>query len=389
MSNQGKIGPNKVLVTGASGLIGVAAIEQFLSAGWDVVGVSRRKPALPSGRDFHFLSVDLRDKKAAHAAFEPLTDVTHIAYAALHEKPELVAGWLSKEQIDINNAMLRNVLQPIAENAADFQHISILQGTKIYGVHLHPMPIPARERDAHNDHPNFFFDQEATVREMGARHGFNYTALRPQLVTGPTPGALNVMPAIGVYAAIRREKGEPFSFPGGPSFVWEAADAGLVADVMVWAAQSREAANEAFNVTNGDVFEWRNVWPAMAETLGIETGSDKPVSVAAYLKQNADVWERIVAKYSLRLRSLQELVGQGDQHADFAFAYGAQTGPRAFVSTVKLRQAGFTKTIDTEESFRNALQSLIDRKFLPPAAKRSGQSLSARSSQPSGAPVSA
>lgn len=387
--NQGKIVPNKVLVTGASGLIGVAAIEQFVSAGWDVVGVSRRKPALPSGRDFHFLSVDLRDEKAARVAFEPLTDVTHIAYTALHEKPELVAGWSSKEQIDTNNAILRNVLQPIVRNAADFQHISILQGTKIYGVHLRPIPIPARERDAHNDHPNFFFDQEATVREMGARHGFNYTALRPQLVTGPTPGALNVMPAIGVYATIRREKGEPFSFPGGPSFVWEAADADLVADVMVWAAQSPKAANEAFNITNGDVFEWRNVWPAMAETLGIETGSDKPTSVAAYLKQNADVWERIVAKYGLRLRSLQELVGQGDQHADFAFAYGAPAGPRAFVSTVKLRQAGFTKTIDTEESFRNALQSLIDRKFLPPTANRSGQSLSARSNQPSGAPVSA
>ena len=43
--------PAKVLVTGASGLLGVAAIEKFLSAGWDVVGVSRRKPELPSGRD--------------------------------------------------------------------------------------------------------------------------------------------------------------------------------------------------------------------------------------------------------------------------------------------------------------------------------------------------
>jgi hypothetical protein len=48
-------------------------------------------------------------------------------------------------------------------------------------------------------------------------------------------------------------------------------------------------------------------------------------------------------------------------------------GPRAFVSTIKLRQAGFTKTIDTEEtprnSFCNALKSLIDHKLLPPAAK--------------------
>ena len=367
MSNQRKIVRNKVLVTGASGLLGVAAIEKFLSAGWEVVGVSRRKPELPSGRNVEFLSVDLRDEERARAAFEPLTDITHIAYTALHEKPELLAGWSSKEQIDTNNAMLRNVMEPIVRTAPNFQHISILQGTKIYGVHLHQ--IPARERDARRDHQNFFFDQEAYVREMGAQHGFNYTALRPQLVTGPTPAALNVVPAIGVYAAIRREKGEPFGFPGGPSFVWEAADADLVADVMVWAAQSPKAANEAFNITNGDVFEWRNVRPALAETLGVETGPDMPMSVTVYLEENADIWDQIVAKYDLRSRSLPELVGQGDQHADFAFAYGAPEGPRAFVSTVKRRQAGYTKTIDTEDSFRHALQSLIDHKLLPPAAR--------------------
>jgi hypothetical protein len=45
----------------------------------------------------------------------------------------------------------------------------------------------------------------------------------------------------------------------------------------------------------------------------------------------------------------------------------APEGPRAFVSTVKLRQAGFTETIDTEDSFRHALRSLIDQKLLPPA----------------------
>jgi nucleoside-diphosphate-sugar epimerase len=360
----------KVLVTGASGLLGVAAIEKFLSAGWEVVGVSRRRPELPGGRKIEFLSADLRDKEAARAAFESLTDITHIAYTAIHEKSELVAGWSSKDQIETNNAMLRNVVEPIVRTASNFQHISILQGTKIYGVHLHPIPIPARERDARKDHDNFFFDQEDYVREMGAKHGFNYTALRPQLVTGPTPGALNVLPAIGVYAAIRREKGEPFSFPGGPSFVWEAADAELVADVMVWAAQSPQAANEAFNITNGDVFEWRSLWPALAQTLGVETGADMPMSVAAYLDKNADVWNHIVAKYDLRSRNLRGLVGQGDQHVDFAFAYGAQEGPRAFVSTIKLRQAGFTKTIDTENSFRDALQSLIDRKLLPPAASK-------------------
>src|SRR6476620_2910500 len=76
---------SKVLVAGASGLIGVAAIEAFLASGWDVIGLSRRKPELPSGRDFRFLSVDLRNQKAASQALSPLVDVTHVAYAAIYE----------------------------------------------------------------------------------------------------------------------------------------------------------------------------------------------------------------------------------------------------------------------------------------------------------------
>src|ERR1700756_3863642 len=54
-TNQSKDIPKKVLITGASGLLGVAAIERFLDAGWEVVGVSRRKPELTSGRNVDFL----------------------------------------------------------------------------------------------------------------------------------------------------------------------------------------------------------------------------------------------------------------------------------------------------------------------------------------------
>jgi hypothetical protein len=170
-----------------------------------------------------------------------------------------------------------------------------------------------------------------------------------------------------VYAAIRREKGEPFGFPGGPSFVWETADADVVGQVVAWAAQSPNAANEVFNVTNGDVFEWRSVWPALAQTLGVEPGADQPTSVAAYIRDNADVWARIVAKYGLASGDLHAFVGQGDQHADFSFAYGAPAGPVAFVSTVKLRKAGFNAAVDTRDAFCDALQSFIDRNLLPPA----------------------
>jgi nucleoside-diphosphate-sugar epimerase len=359
---------NKVLVAGASGLIGVAAIESFLSAGWNVVGTSRRRPKLPSGRTFDFISADLRDERAARQALGSLADVSHVAYTAIHENAtDLVSGWSNAEQIKTNNAMLRNVIEPLVSGGAALQHVSILQGTKAYGVHLHPIPIPARESDPRDNHANFFFDQQDYVRDAGAKHGFTYTVLRPQLVTGETQGALNVLPAIGVYAAIRREKGEAFSFPGGPSFVWEAADANLVGQVMVWAAQSPQATNEIFNVTNGDVFAWRSVWPAMAETLGVELGSDEPTSLAAYIRDNADIWSNIVAKYGLASEDLRAFIGQGDQHADFAFAYGAPAGPVAFVSTIKLRKAGFNAAVDTRDAFCASLQSFIDRRLLPPA----------------------
>ena len=359
---------DKVLVSGATGLIGLATVERFLDAGWDVVAVSRRQPKLPSGRSVTALSVDLRDKSATADALGSIDGITHIAYNAVYERPDLISGWSGDEYRHVNNAMLRNTVEPVLANADNFQHISIQQGTKYYGVHLHPIPIPARESDPRDAHENFFHDQEDYVAQMGAQRGFRYTALRPQLVTGSTPGTLNVLPAIGAYGAIRRELGEPFGFPGGPSFVWEAADADLVADVMVWSAESPNAANQAFNVTNGDVFEWRSVWPAIAAALGVHAASDTPLSLAEYLSDKGEVWRRIAERHGLRHSDLHALTGYGDQHADFAFAYGAPAGPRAFVSTVKLRQAGYTKVIDTEQAFSAALKSLIDQKFLPPAS---------------------
>ena len=50
------------------------------------------------------------------------------------------------------------------------------------------------------------------------------------------------------------------------------------------------------------------------------------------------------------------------------FSYG-QTEPPAptYVSTIKIKQAGFTETCNTEESFCFWLQDLMARKILPPA----------------------
>lgn len=359
-----------VLIAGASGLVGAAAVDRFLADGWEVVAVSRRRPEVESDRPFRHLAVDLQDEAACKEAFGALADVTHVVYTAVFEKPGLVPGWTERDHMETNLAMLRHLMEPLTGAARGLRHVNLLQGTKAYGIHLHPMPVPARERFPRDPHENFYWLQEDYVREESARQGWTFTILRPQLIVGPNYGVvMNLPPIIGAYAAIRRAEGRPFGFPGGVSYVWEAVDTRLVADALAWAATAPQAAGETYNLTNGEVFRWRDLWPAMAEVLGVEPGPDEPTRLATFLPEKADVWDRVVAEHGLRPVPMADLVGESHHYADFCFAYGAEAPPPpAFVSTVKIKQAGFTDAYDTEETFRYWLQKLIDRKVLPPPA---------------------
>ena len=230
-----------VLIAGASGPVGAASIDAFLEEGWDVVAASRCKPEIFSARRFRHLPVDLQDEAACQEAFNGIRDVSHIVYAAVFEKPGLIAGWTEKDQMQTNLAMLRNLVEPLSGDEA-LEHVTLLQGTKAYGIHLHPMRVPARERVPRDDHANFYWLQEDYLTEKAAERGFRYTIFRPQLIVGANYGvAMNLPPVIGAYAAICKEEGRAFGFPGGAPYVWEAADTRLVAHAIRWAATTPEA----------------------------------------------------------------------------------------------------------------------------------------------------
>jgi nucleoside-diphosphate-sugar epimerase len=356
-----------VLIAGASGVVGNAALERFLSHnGWSsVVAVSRRKPEIDSIRPFTHLSLDLRDATASREALAQLKGITHIVYAALYEKPGLIPGWQERDQMETNLAMLENCLEPLL--GPSLRHVTILQGTKAYGIHVHPMPIPARERAPRDDHENFYWLQEDYLTGLAAQHGFTWTILRPQLIIGrPWGVAMNLAPIIGVYAAICQDQRLPFGFTGGIPYVWEAVDSRLVADVIEWAATSPFAANEHFNVTNGDVFEWRNLWPGMAEVLGVPPAEDTPQSMAEFLTGKDEIWRAIGERHGLRSIPLADILGESHYYADFCFAHGAtEPPPAAFSSRIKLQQAGFTGCYDTQETFNFWLRDLIHRRLIP------------------------
>jgi nucleoside-diphosphate-sugar epimerase len=364
----------KVLIAGASGVIGQAAMRHFAALpGWDVVGVSRRPPT--DHDPSQWLSLDLGDGSACQTAFSQLHDVTHVVYAAVYELPGLSPGWLDEEVMQRNAAMLSNVMDPLLASA-DVSHVSLLQGTKAYGLH-HPSVgssgarNPLRERHPRVEHPNFYFLQEDYLRAKQEGMSWALTVFRPTVVYGDALGTnMNLIPVIGAWAALLREEGRPLDFPGGmlSSQLKEAVDAELVARALAWAAGSPFASAGTYNLTNGDVFLWQEVWPAIADTFGMAVGGHRPTTLIDELPARQAQWAALVDRYALRSpTSIADFVGYNSLvYADQLLSGRDWPAGPVLNSTIAIRQAGFHDCVDTEDMFRKWFQRLQQERLLPP-----------------------
>jgi nucleoside-diphosphate-sugar epimerase len=353
-----------VLVAGATGLVGYAALKHFVgAANTEVVAVSRRRPP---GVAVRHMALDLSDAAACRDAAGTLRNVTHVVYAALFELPGLVEGWRNDRQIETNDRMLRNLLGPLMAVAPGLRHVTLLQGTKAYGVHVRPLAVPAREgRSEMREQPNFYWAQEDYLRALRIGRDWRFTILRPVLIIGEAiGGAMNLIPALGAHAAVMRERGPILPYPGGAERVSQAVDADLLARAIAWAGDAPAAADETFNVTNGDVFTWPNVWPAIAEAVGMRPGPDEPFLLQSLGRGD---WDRARQRFGLEAPGLAEFVGLSLEYADYQMRYGhTDPGPPAIVSTVKITQAGFHEVIDTEVMFRKWFKLFQTKRLLPP-----------------------
>lgn len=364
---------SKVVVAGASGLVGQAALRHFAAQpGWDVVGLSRRPPLDPGPAAWR--QVDLLDRIACREAIADIGGVTHVVYAAVQEAPGLTSGWLDRDLMERNAEMLSNVMNPVF-SAGMLRHISLLQGTKAYGMH-HPdvgwgrVRNPFREREPRSPHPNFYFLQEDYLRDRQDQHAFGLTIFRPTVVYGGSVGAnMNPLPVIGAWAALLKAEGEPLHFPGPrmSSTVKEAVDADLVARALGWAADHPESSTGTFNVTNGDVFVWPNVWPVIAEAMEMQPGGSRPTYLADWMPTQHARWASIVDRHHLRAPAeLTEFVGYNSLVYTDLLLNGQDPpdGPH-LNSTIAIRQAGFGDCLDTEDMFHSWIRRLRSDRLLP------------------------
>lgn len=344
------------LVVGANGVIASNLIEHLLTLGdWKVIGISRRGGQ--SQENLSYISVDVLDSEQCKNQLSHLKKVTHIFYAAFQDRPT----WA--ELVPPNLAMLVNVVDAVEPVAEHLQHISLMQGYKVYGAHLGPFKTPAKESDGGHMPPEFNVDQQQFLEKRQLGKSWTWSAIRPSVVAGTALGnPMNLVIVIAVYASISKELGLPLRFPGKPGAydkLLEMTDAGLLAKATVWAATNEQCANQAFNITNGDLFRWNDLWPKTAAYFDMETAPPLQMSLQTVMADKETLWKQIQQKYRLNKHSYQELSSWAFGDAVFSWDYDF------FGDGTKARRLGFHEFIDTEQMFFKLFDELKAKKIIP------------------------
>lgn len=355
-----------VLIAGALGVVGRAALEEFERHEGQVIGLSRRKPDFATRAAW--IDLDLTDEAACRDRLTPLAGrVTHLVYCALYEECELVRGWTGRIQIETNLAMLRNSVEPLLGDGSRVENVTLLQGTKAYGVHHGSYKIPARESDPRFIAPNFYYDQEDFLLARAAGRLWSFTVLRPQIVCGfALSNPMNALTAIGVYAAVCGISASPSASRAARPAIRRPSTPACWPAPLRWAGRTPRCRGEIYDIANGDVFCWVDLWPRFARRFGLEPGVAHSFSLAQVMPDHAAVWDRLVARHGLRPYRYDEIVSSW-QFLDYALRHGRTQPHHSIVSTVKARQHGFADCMDTETMFDAIFDRLQDERILPRA----------------------
>jgi nucleoside-diphosphate-sugar epimerase len=344
------------LVVGANGVIGSTLIEHLEELGdWNIIGLSRR-----GGQDrgrLKFISVDLLDAADTSSGLAHLSQVTHIFYAAFQDRP----SWA--EMVPPNLAMLVNLVNAVEPIAKDLVHISLMQGYKVYGAHLGPFKTPAKESDPGHMPPEFNVDQQEFLEKLQIGKSWTWSAVRPSVVGGTALGnPMNLVTAIAVYASISKELGMPLRFPGKPGAydkIMEMTDGTLLAKATVWAATEPQGANQAFNITNGDLFRWNEMWPDIAAFFKLQVAPPLHMSLQSVMADKAGLWQEMQEKYNLKKHSYEEVSSWGFADGVFSWDYDF------FGDGSKARRFGFHEYVETKEMFFRMFEKLIAEGVIP------------------------
>jgi nucleoside-diphosphate-sugar epimerase len=348
------------LVVGATGLTGRNTAEHLAASGWEVYGMSRSGGVETNGvRAVAGDALDLTSVKDVAEQVRP----THLFYCTWQRQET------EDRNIEVNGAMTRNTLDA-AGGVGTLEHVALVTGLKHYlgpfeAYAQSPARPPYRESQPRLEYKNFYYTQEDILFAAAEKYGFRWSVHRPHTVIGYALGnAMNMGVTLAVYGTIAKETGRPFVFPGSPQQydgTTDITDARLLARQLVWAATAPTAANEAFNIVNGDTFHWRDMWEVVASDLGV-TPAPYPGHPTPLVEQMTDapaIWRRIADREGLAEPDVNRLAPWW--HTDSDLSRPVET----YADMTKSREAGFPDAQDSRRSFLDLFDRLRQERVIP------------------------
>jgi nucleoside-diphosphate-sugar epimerase len=349
------------LIVGVTGIVGENIADHLLKqGGWTIHGLARHTKTVQPG--VKAIAADVNDADATRKALAGI-DVSHVFYCSWARRAT------EAENCAVNGAMIRNLLAAV-EPAPSLTHVALVTGLKHYlgpfeDFGKRPLILPLREEQGRVPIANFYYVQEDALFESAARRGFGWSVHRAHTIIGYCLGNLmNMGVTLACYAAICRETGRPFVFPGSVP-QWEGlsdvTDARIIASHMVWAATTPAARNEPFNIVNGEIFRWKWLWPQLAKWWGLEAAPypGKPTPLEEQMRDAAPVWDGIVKKHGLKPNGLDTLASWWHTDADT----GRPT--ECFTDMTKSRKLGFLEYQETLSSFTDLWTRLRAERIIP------------------------
>lgn len=187
------------------------------------------------------------------------------------------------------------------------------------------------------------------------------------MIVGDAPGSnLNVLHALAACAAIQAKRGSPFVYPGRRGSISQALDVDLLPDALVWAANAGSARNNVFNIENGEVLAWRDLWPIVESACGVATTGRTLRSIVQGAVDSDEIWAALVTEHRLVApANLRAFLGGSIELADLRLGAVVFEIPHGLMNGVKLSKAGFMRHVDSEELAVRWLRRFRNVRLLP------------------------
>jgi nucleoside-diphosphate-sugar epimerase len=304
------------LIIGGTSIVGCKLASTLLLEGdWKVTGIARHvKDYSKIIKDYRLIECDLLapDFDLRKVLGPSAKDVTHVFFMTWIPRPT------EEEMVKVNRGVFKNIVDTVADASSNLEHLYLQTGSKYYAMHLGPekggMVTPCKEDDPRKG-TNFYYALEDYLVEIATKRNLTWSVARPPCILGYTVGtAMNLGVSFAVYAAVLKELGKPLIFPYGQKAFRcfrELISNRVLARFIVWLTDSNnpQNKNQAFNVTNGDLYRMEQLWTGIANYFGMEVQvtHDPTFNLKNFMNDNKEVWDRIVAKNGLEKHDINSL----------------------------------------------------------------------------------